>query len=121
MKRLPTQDGKEIVADTDNDVRLFADMPIVVSKSTSLYLHETKNGKRYYYLHELAPFEKVTENYKIIDERTAIEFLRDKAEIGILGGLANYEKRLAEKYFPGIFEDELLGNTLPYRQKPNNE
>lgn len=105
MKRLPTHDGKEIVADTDNDVRLFADMSMV-SKSTNLYLHETKNGKKYYYLHELTPFEKVTENYKIIDEHTAIDFLRRKAEIDILGGLANHEKKLAEKYFPGIFEDD---------------
>ncbi len=106
MKRIPTQDGKEIVADIEKDIMLFADTSMVVSKSTNLYLHETKNGKRYYYLHELAPFEKVTENYKIIDEHTAIEFLRDKAEIDILGGLANHEKRLAEKYFPGIFEDD---------------
>jgi hypothetical protein len=105
MKRLPTQEGKEIVADTDNDVRLFNDAQSSVSKSTNLYLHETKNGKRYYYLHELTPFEKLTENYKIIDERTAIEFIRLKAEIGIWG-LANHEKTLAEKYFPGIFEDD---------------
>ena len=107
---LRTPEGKKIVIRPREDVCLH-DAPhnppntgTRYISGTDLYAHKARSGKIYFYTYSWSMWQGSQDNYQLLTDEEAREFILHKAEGTGYEGLNDHD--LAEEYFPHIFDED---------------
>jgi hypothetical protein len=106
-----TPEGKKVVINTDTDECLYEaphNPPNTGTRFTSgtdLYAHKARSGKDYFYAHYWSMWQGSGSSYTLITpEEMKIRILELSGSAS--WGLGGAERQRAEKYFPGIFDED---------------
>lgn len=100
MAALKTPQGKKIIVDINNDVRLY--WAPVGSAGIDIYAHNAQSGVEYYYSYTWSVLQSA--GYLLLTPDEARERLVQLAGLSEDGRLKSDEIKLAKQYFPGIFD-----------------
>jgi len=109
---LMTPEGKKVVITRSTDEQLY-DAPnnppntgTRYTAGTDLYAHKARSGTWYYYTYTWSMWQGTEDEYALITEDEAREFILRKASDAGHGRLSDDERETCEKHFPGIFDED---------------
>jgi hypothetical protein len=113
MKVLMTPENKKVVINPKTDEKLY-DAPvnppntgINYTAGVDLYRHVSRSGKAYYYTYAWSMWQGTPDEYTLIDDLAAKQFLLKIAGIdNEWVYLSEKEVKRASELFPGIFEED---------------
>jgi hypothetical protein len=109
---LMTPEGKKVVVDTGTDECLYEaprnppNTGTAYTSGTDYYAHRARSGKYYFYSYHWSMWQGEQSHYELLTEEEMKEKILELAGFTYPAEMGGYEKKLAEKHFPGIFEED---------------
>jgi TRAP-type uncharacterized transport system substrate-binding protein len=109
---LMTPEGKKVAITKKTDVNIYEsprnppNTGTAYTAGTDLYAHKARSGKTYFYTYSWSMWQGSQDNYELLTDGEAKQFLLQKAQGTGYNGLDHSEKELAEEYFPGLFDED---------------
>jgi len=108
---LRTPEGKKVVVNTEVDECLYeaphnpSNTDSRFTRGTDYYAHKARSGKVYFYSYHWSMWQREDSGYDLLTDEEIRSILVDKAGLSNWG-LGGAERQRAEKYFPGIFDED---------------
>ena len=109
---LLTAENKRVVVNTSTDVCLFdaphnpANTGTRYTSGTDYYAHTARSGKIYFYSYSWSMWQGTIDEYELVEPDEMRQILLVKSGKAGWDGLRDSEKEKAERYFPGIFDED---------------